>query len=170
MTIIRPVAFALAISALAVPALAQESITVSVRDADGALVTELTLSDAGNGVLITGTVAGIPPGPHAIHFHEVGECVPPFESAGGHFNPGGHEHGILNPEGHHAGDLPNIVMPDEGDGTIQIFAAHVTLADGAEHSLRDGDGTAIVIHDGPDDYRTDPAGESGDRIACGVVE
>ena len=169
MTIIRPAALALAISALAVPALAQESTTVSVRDAEGTLVTELTLSDAGNGVLITGTVTGIAPGPHAIHFHEVGACEPPFESAGGHFNPSDHEHGILNPEGHHAGDLPNIVMPDEGDGTIQIFAAHVTLAADAENSLRSGDGTAIIIHAGPDDYRTDPGGESGDRIACGVV-
>lgn len=169
MTIIRPVAFALAIGTLAVPVLAQESTTVSVRDADGALVSELTLSDAGNGVAITGTVTGISPGPHAIHFHEVGECTPPFESAGGHFNPGGHAHGILNPEGHHAGDLPNIVMPEEGEGSIQIFAAGVTLAADGDDSLRGGDGTAIVIHAGPDDYRTDPAGESGDRIACGVV-
>jgi Cu-Zn family superoxide dismutase len=170
MTIIRPAALALAISALAVPALAQESTTVSVRDAEGTLVTELTLSDAGNGVLITGTVTGISPGAHAIHLHEVGECTPPFESAGGHYNPAGHDHGILNPDGHHAGDLPNIVMPEEGDGSIQIIAAGVTLASGADNSLRGGDGTAIVIHAGPDDYRTDPAGESGDRIACGVIE
>lgn len=146
------------------------SATVSVRDAEGALVTTLTLSDAGNGVLITGTLNGISPGPHAIHFHAVGKCEPPFESAGGHFNPGGRQHGILNPAGHHAGDLPNIVMPEEGQGVIQIFAAGVTLAVNQENSLRDGDGTAIVIHDGPDDYRTEPAGESGDRIACGVVD
>lgn len=170
MPIIRPAALALAVAALALPALAQESTTVSVRDAEGTLVTELTLSDAGNGVLITGTVTGISPGAHGFHFHQVGECTPPFESAGGHFNPTGHQHGILNEEGHHAGDLPNIVMPEEGDGNVQTFAAHVTLVAGAENSLRDDDGTAIVIHSGPDDYRTDPAGESGDRIACGVVE
>jgi len=170
MMLVRPAVLALAISALALPALAQESTTVSVRDADGTLVTELTLSDAGNGLAITGTVTGIAPGPHAIHFHEVGTCTPPFESAGGHFNPTDHDHGILNPDGHHAGDLPNIVMPEEGDGSIQIFAAHVTLAADAEGSLRDDDGTAIVIHSGPDDYRTDPAGDAGARIACGVVE
>jgi len=152
------------------PALGQESTTVSVRDAQGQLVTTLTLSDAGNGVVLTGTLTAVPPGPHAIHFHEVGICEPPFETAGEHFNPTGHQHGILNPEGHHAGDMPNVVMPEEGDGAVQIFASGVALASGVEGSLRDEDGTAIVIHAGPDDYRTDPAGDSGGRIACGVVK
>jgi Cu-Zn family superoxide dismutase len=155
------------------PALAQdgaESTTVTVRDSEGQDVTTLTLSDAGNGIVVTGTLTEVAPGPHAIHFHAVGKCEPPFESAGGHFNPGNKQHGILNPGGHHAGDMPNIVMPEEGPGTIQIFAAGLTLAVGAEASLRDEDGTAIVIHAGPDDYKTDPSGNSGNRIACGVVE
>ncbi|MBN9021363.1 MAG: superoxide dismutase family protein [Rhizobiales bacterium] len=170
MTPIRPALLAFVFAVTALPAVADESATVTVRDTYGQLVTTLTLSDAGNGVLVTGTVSGIDPGPHAIHFHEKGVCEPPFETAGGHFNPTGHQHGILNAEGHHAGDMPNVVMPKEGEGTIQIFAAGVTLARDAEGSLRDGDGTAIVIHAGPDDYKTDPSGDSGGRIACGVVE
>lgn len=152
------------------PAQEAVSATVTLRDAEGKDVTTLTLSDAGNGVLVTGTLSEVSPGPHAIHFHAVGECEPPFESAGGHFNPTGKQHGIMNEAGHHAGDMPNILMPEEGQGVIQIFAAGVTLAVNAENSLRDGDGSALVIHAGPDDYKTDPAGASGDRIACGVVE
>ena len=153
-------------------ALAQEAVsaTVTLRDAEGKDVTTLTLSDAGNGVLVTGTLSEVAPGPHAIHFHAVGKCEPPFETAGGHFNPTGKQHGIMNEAGHHAGDMPNIVMPEEGQGVIQILAAGVTLAVNAENSLRDGDGTAIVIHAGPDDYKTDPSGDSGDRIACGVID
>lgn len=155
------------------PALAQEqkveSTTVTLRDVKGDDVTTLTLSDAGNGVLVTGTLNEVSPGPHAIHFHAVGKCEPPFETAGGHFNPTAKQHGIMNEAGHHAGDMPNIVMPEEGQGVIQIFAAGVSLAPG-EGSLRDADGTAIVIHAGPDDYKTDPSGASGDRIACGVVD
>ena len=170
MSIIRPAAIALAFVFVVAPALAEESATVTLRDAEGKDVTTLTLSDSGNGILVTGTLTEVPPGPHAIHFHEVGKCEAPFESAGGHFNPTSHQHGILNAEGHHAGDMPNVVMPEAGQGTIQIFASGVTLVAGIDGSLRDEDSTAIVIHAGPDDYKTDPAGDSGDRIACGVVE
>lgn len=170
----RHLAVIAAVLAIAIPpALAQdgaESATVTLRDAEGKDVTTVTLSDAGNGVLVTGTLSEVAPGPHAIHFHAVGKCEPPFDSAGGHFNPTGKMHGIMNPAGHHAGDMPNIVMPEEGQGMIQIFAAGVTLAPGIDGSLRDQDGTAIVIHAGPDDYKTDPSGDSGGRIACGVIE
>ena len=170
MTLVRPTVLAALLAVAPLPVLAQESSTVTVRDAYGQLVTTLTLSDAGNGVVVTGTLTGVDPGAHAIHFHEKGECEPPFETAGGHFNPTDKKHGILNPDGHHAGDMPNIVMPDEGEGIIQIFAEGLTLAEGEEGSLRDDDGTAIVIHAGPDDYKTDPSGDSGGRIACGVVD
>lgn len=165
------VLFATALAVVVSPVLAQEpeSATVTLRDVKGDDVTTLTLSDAGNGILVTGTLNGVSPGPHAIHFHAVGKCEPPFDSAGGHFNPTGKQHGILNPAGHHAGDMPNVVMPEEGQGVIQVFAAGVSLQAG-EGSLRDEDGTAVVIHAGPDDYKTDPSGASGDRIACGVVE
>ncbi|HET7717477.1 MAG TPA: superoxide dismutase family protein [Bauldia sp.] len=155
---------------LSMPAFAQESTTVTLRNADGDDVTTLTLSDAGHGILVTGTLSGVEPGPHAIHFHEVGKCEPPFESAGGHLNPTGKQHGLLNHAGHHAGDLPNIVMPEEGQGAIQLFADGVALAVGQEGSLRDDDGTAVIIHAGPDDYKTDPSGNSGDRIACGAID
>ena len=167
----RPVFIAAGMSlALAAPVFAQESATVTLRNAEGDDVTTLTLSDAGNGILVTGTLTEVPAGPHAIHFHAVGKCEPPFESAGGHFNPTGKQHGILNEAGHHGGDMPNIVMPEEGEGTIQLFAEGVTLAAGGPGSLRDEDGTAIVIHAVPDDYKTDPAGASGARIACGVFD
>jgi superoxide dismutase, Cu-Zn family len=173
-TYLRLATIAAALGLVLSPALAQEqqpvSSTVTLRDAEGKDVTTLTLSDAGNGVLITGTLSEVSPGPHAIHFHAVGKCEPPFDSAGDHFNPAGKMHGILNEAGHHAGDMPNVVMPEEGKGAMQIFAAGVTLAVNVGNSLRDGDGTAIVIHADPDDYKTDPAGNSGDRIACGVVE
>lgn len=172
MSTIRPAALAVLFSLASLPALSQEaeSTTVTVRDTYGQLVTTLTLSDAGHGIVITGTLDGVDPGLHGFHLHEVGVCDPPFETAGGHFNSTGKEHGILNPDGHHLGDLPSIFMPEEGEGAIQIFAAGVTLAPDAAGSLRDEDGTAIVIHAGPDDYKTDPSGESGGRIACGVLE
>ena len=130
MTLVRPTVLAALLAVAPLPVLAQESSTVTVRDAYGQLVTTLTLSDAGNGVVVTGTLTGVDPGAHAIHFHEKGECEPPFETAGGHFNPTDKKHGILNQDGHHAGDMPNIVMPDEGEGIIQIFAEGVTLAEG----------------------------------------
>ena len=171
MILVRPAALAVLCSLVSFPALSQEAenTTVTVRDTYGQLVTTLTLSDAGNGIVITGTLDGVDPGLHGFHLHEVGVCEPPFETAGGHFNPTGKKHGILNPDGHHLGDLPNIFMPKEGEGAIQIFATGVTLKAGEEGSLRDEDGTAIVIHSGPDDYKTDPSGDSGGRIACGVL-
>lgn len=121
------------------------------------------------GVLITIGVTGLPPGTHAVHIHERGACTPDPQAAGGHFNPTGTEHGVMNRDGPHVGDLPNLHVPETGDLTVEYFAPLITLSRGETGALLDEDGAAVVIHAGPDDYHTDPAGGSGDRIACGVI-
>ena len=114
------------------------------------------------------TLTAAQPGVHAFHIHAVGKCEPPdFKSAGPHFNPDQTRHGIMSPEGPHAGDLPNIHVPADGKLEVEFLNPVVTLSQ--ESALLDEDGSAIVIHAGADDYKTDPAGNAGDRIACGVI-
>lgn len=125
---------------------------IEARGGEMALIVELT---------------DISPGLHGIHLHAVGSCeAPSFASAGGHLNPGGRQHGMDNPMGRHLGDLPNVEVGNDGTGRLEI------ALDGARQTLLselfDADGTAIVVHAGPDDYKTDPSGNSGGRIACGV--
>lgn len=121
------------------------------------------------GVRITLNAYGLPPGAHGFHIHAVGKCEPPdFKSAAGHFNPYGRKHGLRNPEGSHAGDLLNLMVDPDGTAAA-LRTAPVTLGPG-KGSLMGAEGTAIVIHAGPDDYMTDPAGEAGPRIACGVIK
>jgi len=108
-------------------------------------------------------------GQHGFHIHEVGKCTPPaFLSAGGHFNPTGAKHGLLDPDGPHAGDLPNLWIEADGSADYTVTTNLITLGPG-KRSVFDKNGSALLIHTGPDDYITDPAGDSGDRIACGVI-
>jgi Cu-Zn family superoxide dismutase len=133
-------------------------------DSDGKNIGTAVVFAETDGLRIRTSVKGLTPGEHGIHIHAVGKCEPPFNSAGGHFNPLARKHGILNPEGAHAGDLANLTVSDDGTATSETLARGVGLA-----SLFDEDGSALVIHAGPDDYKTDPAGNSGARIACAVI-
>jgi Cu-Zn family superoxide dismutase len=158
---------------VAVPAvlLAQAPATAKaeIKDAMGKTVGSATLTDSPNGVLVHVTLTAAPPGAHAFHIHSTGKCDgPDFMTAGGHFNPMMKQHGITNPMGMHAGDLPNVQVPAGGALTFDAFASGVTLKAGA-NSLMDADGSALMLHATVDDYRSDPAGAAGARIACGVV-
>jgi Cu-Zn family superoxide dismutase len=141
-----------------------------LRDASGRAVGTAVLLQEGSEVRILLDVTGLPPGEKGVHLHEVGRCDPPaFESAGGHFNPTKAEHGTQNPRGPHGGDLPNITVDAKGNGHLEVTLKQVTLQKKGSTSLLDGDGSALVVHAERDDLRTDPAGTSGPRIACGVV-
>ena len=128
-----------------------------------------TLTSTDDGVFVSAQLRGLPEGTHGFHIHQVGRCDPPFESAGGHFNPTEREHGYLNPRGEHLGDMPNITVRSDGTAAADHHAVGVTLT-GGDRALLDGDGSALVVHAGVDDYRSDPAGNAGPRIACGVIE
>ena len=150
------------------PALAVDKASAVLKDKDGKEVGKAELTDTPSGVLIRLTLDGVPPGDHAFHVHAVGKCEPPdFKSAGPHFNPDETKHGLMNAEGPHAGDMPNLHVPDSGKLTVEVLDEMVTLD--AEPALLDQDGSALVVHATADDYQTDPAGNAGDRIACGVV-
>ena len=160
---------AILFTAPALPAAAQTA-TAALKDAGGKAVGSANLAQTQNGVLINLSVKGLPPGEHAFHVHAVGKCEPPFTSAGGHFNPGNKKHGLLAAEGHHAGDMPNLHIPQSGDLTVEVVNTSITLDKGKPNSVFGTNGTAIVIHAGSDDYKTDPTGEAGGRIACGVIQ
>jgi superoxide dismutase, Cu-Zn family len=145
-----------------------DKAAAQMKDRDGKVVGVITLTETSQGILLTGTLAQLPPGAHGFHLHGVGKCEPPFTSAAGHFNPDGKKHGFLEPAGHHVGDLPNLHVSSDGKVVVDVLVAGLALSDRAKGML-DRDGTAIVLHAKADDYKTDPAGDSGDRIACGVV-
>lgn len=147
-------------------ALAQGTATAELHDKNGEPVGTVTLEDTPHGVLMHAKLTNLPAGTHGFHIHAVGKCEPPFDSAGGHFNPLEAEHGFRSTRGPHPGDLPNIHVPESGVLEIEIMASEVRFDD----DLFDDDGSAIVIHAGPDDYETDPAGDAGPRIACSVIE
>jgi len=141
---------------------------VEMKDAQGKAVGDIIIWDQGPGVALELKLHDLTPGVHAIHFHQVPKCEgPDFKSAGGHFNPNGKKHGFDNPEGHHAGDMKNVTVGANGKATARLEDNDVTLKDGP-HSLL-SNGAAIVVHAKADDYKTDPAGNSGDRVACGVL-
>lgn len=143
--------------------------TADLKDKDGRIVGMATFDEVSDGVLVSVEVKGISPGLHAIHIHAVGKCEgPAFSSAGGHFNPAHKKHGLKNPDGPHAGDMPNMYVAKDGIGRFAVLNDNITLRPG-KHSVLDADGSALVIHAGADDQVTDPEGNAGARVACGVI-
>jgi superoxide dismutase, Cu-Zn family len=151
-------------------ALEEPAATASLVESAGARVGVAAFSDSGGSGRLAISVTGLKPGPHGMHIHENGTCTTPeFQSAGNHFNPGSRKHGSQNPEGPHAGDLPNLMVEEDGSADTTFAIAPGLLAEGSTSML----GTqqrSLVIHADPDDEKTDPSGNSGGRVVCGVIE
>ena len=146
-----------------------ERATAELKDKDGKSVGVASFTEEGGGVRVRLEVKGLSAGLHAVHIHAVGKCeTPGFASAGGHFNPGQKKHGHKNPDGAHAGDLPNMLVAKDGLGRFEALTDAVTLRSGSS-SVFDADGSALIVHVGIDDHVTDPTGNAGDRAACGVI-
>ncbi|HEY3696324.1 superoxide dismutase[Cu-Zn] [Phenylobacterium sp.] len=150
---------------------APPGVGVDLKNAAGASVGRAQVTEAPNGVLVRIEAKGLTPGWHGLHFHEKGDCSKAdFTSAGGHVHAKATiVHGLLNTEATEAGDLPNLYVGADGTATVELFSTYVSLAASGRPALADADGSAIVIHANPDDYRTQPIGGAGARIACGVI-
>jgi Cu-Zn family superoxide dismutase len=145
------------------------SATAMLTDAGGAGKGTASVSQSAEGLRLVVEASGLSQGAHGLHLHMTGRCDPPdFTSAGSHWNPGGKMHGRDNPAGLHLGDLPNLLVGTDGRGRLEATIPGATLTGGAT-PLLNADGAALVVHAGPDDYKTDPSGNSGGRIACGVL-
>jgi Cu-Zn family superoxide dismutase len=159
-----------ALLALAMLPAAAQTAKSTLKNAEGKEVGNAQLTQTPHGVLIRLSLKGLPAGERAFHIHGVGKCEPPFTSAGGHFNPGGMKHGMMAPGGAHAGDMPNLHVPASGELVVEVLNSAVTLEKGKANSLFGSEGTSFIIHAGKDDYKTDPTGDAGGRIACGLIQ
>jgi len=146
-----------------------DNVSFSLVDVSGETVGIALVTEIPGGVFIEAEFTGLPPGSHGFHIHETGLCEPPFGAAGGHFNPTGKQHGRDNPRGAHVGDLMNLHVPESGIMTVSAVAEGATLKARGDHSLADADGSALVVHENADDNVSDPSGDAGGRIACGVI-
>ena len=165
----RTLSAVLTILAASVLTVSAQMTHVTLKDAQGKEVGMVMLSPAGGGgVTVAFDFKGLPAGEHALHLHQVAKCEPPFTSAGPHFNPTGKKHGTQNPEGAHAGDMANFTVAANGIAKGSITNKNVSMGADA-NSVFAGGGTAIVVHAAADDMKTDPAGNAGNAIACGVV-
>ncbi|MRX51560.1 superoxide dismutase family protein [Paracoccus sp. S-4012] len=148
---------------ITVPGVEGDTVGATIRDTEGRTVGSVAIRDTASGAMLVHlTVMDMEPGVRAVHIHETGNCEGDFSGAGGHL-AGGREHGVLTAGGYHAGDLPNIIVAETGRFESEFFAHGITLAD-----VMDDDGGALVIHSDKDDYQSQPSGDAGDRIACGV--
>jgi superoxide dismutase, Cu-Zn family len=162
-------ALGLSLALFALPLHSQNKLNVELKDAKGNSVGSAVIADQAKGVVLDLHLHGLPPGEHAIHFHQSAHCdLPDFQTAGGHNNPDSKKHGFDNPQGHHAGDMTNFKVGDDGKAEVKLEDKDVTVSPGP-HSLLNFGGSSVIIHAKPDDYKTDPSGNSGDRIACGVI-
>jgi Cu-Zn family superoxide dismutase len=150
-----------------------QSARAELRDALGRELGTVRVLLTSTGARVAGALTGLPAGEHGFHIHEAGRSdgagPTPFESAGGHYNPAARQHGTLNPAGPHAGDLPNVAVGADGRATLPDSGVTAAMTDAAKAGLFDANGSALVVHARADDYRTDPSGSSGARVACGVI-
>jgi len=154
----------------ATTAMPTDHAMATVRDVAGRELGTLTLTDSSGAIVVAGRLVGLAPGEHGLHIHTTGRCDPPtFASAGSHWNPTSRQHGTQNPQGPHLGDLPNVSAGSDSTATVQGAVTTSGSLRSGPNMLLDSDAAAVIIHAGPDDYRTDPSGGSGDPVACGVV-
>ncbi|MYG43495.1 MAG: superoxide dismutase family protein [Rhodobacteraceae bacterium] len=149
---------------------AADIASAEIIDTEGTVIGMVTFEETPNGVLVYVEVSGIPPGGHGIHLHAVGSCDPDFKAAGGHINPDHAKHGLKNPEGPDNGDLPNLYAASDGSARAEFFTTRVSVYGNAMPALLDGDGSAVIIHENPDDHMTQPIGGAGGRIGCGIIQ
>ena len=161
-----------ALAAAVAPALspAAGGAGAELVDTSGARVGTATFEQTPSGVLMYVEVTGLPPGAHGIHLHSAGACTPDFKAAKGHINPDNVKHGLRHPEGPDNGDLPNLFVAADGSARAEFFNTRISVEGGDQPPLLDADGSAVIIHDRPDDHLTQPIGGAGGRIACGVIE
>ena len=167
---ISVLATALAVAFIPVASSAADMAEANIVNADGAIIGTTTFEQTPTGVLVYVDVRDLPPGPHGIHLHATGSCSPDFKAAMGHINPGQVAHGLRNPDGPDNGDLPNLYAAADGTARAEFFTPRVSVSGGAMPALLDEDGSAVIIHDMPDDHMTQPIGGAGGRIGCGIIE
>ncbi|MEN3791093.1 superoxide dismutase family protein [Fulvimarina sp. MAC3] len=145
-----------------------EPMEVTMNAPDGSNRGTVTVIPTPNGLLFEAELTGLEPGQHGFHIHETGQCGNDFSAAGGHYNPTNKEHGYKSEGGPHAGDMPNFTADDSGNATFAVFNPNLSVSDG-DAPVMDSDGSAIMVHGGADDYQSQPSGDAGDRVACGVI-
>ena len=160
---------ALAVAIAPGAAHAADMARAAVIDPEGAVIGHATFEQTPTGVLVFVDVRGLPPGAHGIHLHAVGSCTPDFRAATGHINPGNVAHGLRNPDGPDNGDLPNLYVARDGTARAEFFTTRVSVSGGTMPALLDEDGSAVIIHESPDDHLTQPIGGAGGRIGCGII-
>ena len=153
--------------------------SVALMNVSGEKNGSVEIQEGKSGLVMHVKLEGLSAGEHAIHVHETGDCSPsgdlsddqtPFKNAGGHFNPTNASHGILSDKGPHAGDFPNFFAAADGTAEIELISEHLSLGKNGAHNLLDDDGSAIIVHQGSDDYQSQPSGDAGSRVACAVIK